>query len=250
MYHSVCDDEKDSRGYYGITTSVEMFRRQMDYLHAKGYTGLSLAEAVRQISSGKITTGNAFVLTFDDGYRDFYTHAFPVILQYGFPASVFLPASFIGRDNKGLKEKEHLDWKQVKEIAETGISFGSHTFTHPGLISMKRETIEYEVRHSKEVIEENIGKPVETFSYPFSFPEAHHAFKLMLKTCLTEAGYACGVSTRVGTANTRDDIFFLKRLPVNSDDDMHFLKAKLSGSYDWLHRFQYAAKVIKRIAFR
>jgi peptidoglycan/xylan/chitin deacetylase (PgdA/CDA1 family) len=188
---------------------------------------------------------NTVVLTFDDGYKDFLTQAFPILNKYGFSATVFLPTSFIDSAGKpGLKGKDHLSWDGVRELREGGIAFGSHTVSHRQLRILSRAEIEYEIKKSKEVIEKDLGQNVESFCYPYKFMEQAKEFVRMMKTVLIDAGYESAVTTRIGTANTEDDVFALKRIPVNSDDGGQFFKAKLEGSYDWLYPLQCVSKYI------
>ena len=84
------------------------------------------------------------VLTFDDGYRDFYTEAFPVLRSYGFTATVFLPTAYIDGKRPGLRDKEHLTWDHARELSAAGISFGSHTVNHPELRELGWSEIEFE----------------------------------------------------------------------------------------------------------
>jgi hypothetical protein len=185
------------------------------------------------------------VLTFDDGYRDFYTHAFPVLRQCGFAATVFLPTDFIGNGRPGLCCKEHLIWEEVRELAGQGITFGSHTHTHPQLKGLSRSAIVQELRRSRNIIEDKLGSAVTEFSYPYRFPEENVEFKKFFVGELTKAGYICGVTTSIGRYRAGDDAIFIKRLPVNSDDDKAFLEAKLKGNYDWLHTPQYLVKRVR-----
>jgi hypothetical protein len=102
-----------------------------------------------------------------------------------------------------------------------------------------------EIRHSKQIIESKIGAPVDSFSYPFAFPEEDKELTRRLTDTLIACGYKYGVSTRIGRASVKDPLFFFKRLPVNSRDDLAFFKAKLEGGYDWLHWIQLTSKVIR-----
>jgi hypothetical protein len=103
-------------------------------------------------------------------------------------------------------------------------------------------TIDYELRDSKQAIEETLGKTVEHYSYAYAFPEHDEKFVSFYDKSLREAGYQGAVSTRIGTARPGDNPYCLKRLPVNSCDDAELLQAKLEGGYDWLHRLQYIKK--------
>jgi peptidoglycan/xylan/chitin deacetylase (PgdA/CDA1 family) len=134
----------------------------------------------------------------------------------------------------------------VRELHDQGISFGSHTVTHPELTSLSNKDVEYEIRQSKKAIEDNLGKTIDTFSYPCKFPDANKAFVKDLREILQKHGYHHGVSTRIGATSKRDDRYFMKRIPINSGDDISLFKAKLEGGYNWLHKPQYLYKILKR----
>jgi peptidoglycan/xylan/chitin deacetylase (PgdA/CDA1 family) len=155
-----------------------------------------------------------------------------------FSATVFIPTAFIDNSNTGLKGKRHLTWREVRGLQAEGIEFGSHTANHPKLNSLKPEWIEHEIKSSKEIIEDKTGYQVKSFSNPYKFPEEDLGFIELLQACLQKAGYQNGVSTRIGTVHQKNEAFFLRRIPVNSDDDFSLLRAKLDGSYDWLSGFQ------------
>jgi peptidoglycan/xylan/chitin deacetylase (PgdA/CDA1 family) len=248
MYHSISDESEKGHPYFWTNTSPNRFAEHMRFLHDNDYKVISLSEAVDIINHNtQHSTLNTVVLTFDDGYRDFYTHAFPILNQYSFSATVFLPTSFIDNERKeGLKAKEHLSWDEVRELRNEGIAFGSHTVTHSQIRLLDRDQIEGEIKQSKDIIEYKIGRSVESFSYPFAFPEEDRVFTKRLRDSLERCGYENGVSTSIGRVAEREDRFFLKRIPVNSCDDIPFLMAKLEGGYDWLHKPQYFFKRIKK----
>jgi peptidoglycan/xylan/chitin deacetylase (PgdA/CDA1 family) len=245
MYHSISEDQITANHPYYLTNSCpRVFAEHMRFLHENGYEVLSLTEAVHRLESGQ-TLPKTAVLTFDDGYENFYTTAYPVMSRYGFGATVFLATDYIGNDPRSFNNTRCLTWNQVRELHRAGVAFGSHTVTHPQLRSVEPHQLAFEVRHSKETLENELDSEIESFCYPYAFPEHDGQFRLTLRSQLEEAGYKHGVCTILGVARKGDDPFFLKRLPVNSHDDRSFLRAKLEGGYDWLHRFQYAAKVCK-----
>lgn len=246
MYHSISGaDEGAKHAYYRIATDPVVFASQLQFLHDHGYTPVGLREAVRVVEGSAPGPKKPVVLTFDDGYQDFYTTAFPILSRFGYSATMFLPTAYIGQTAGDFKGSRCLTWSQVRELHRAGMEFGSHTVSHPQLSNLKMPDVEEEVRCSKDRIEEQLGYQVESFSYPFAFPETDRMFRERLRAVLEGAGYMNGVSTILGTAARSSDRFFMERLPVNSADDARFLGAKLEGAYDWLHGLQYAYKRTK-----
>jgi peptidoglycan/xylan/chitin deacetylase (PgdA/CDA1 family) len=242
MYHSISDNLfGKSHPYYQINTSPQVFARQMRWLRSNGYRTLDLTQMWAGMEAGQ-DLSKTVVITFDDGYRDFYTDAFDALRQCGFTATIFLATDRIKDSSVRIEGVDYLTWAEVVELHAAGIRFGSHTVTHPDLRSLGPEQIEYEVGYSKEIIEQKLGAPVESFSYPFAFPEEDKNFTQFLVDILENQGFENGVSTIIGRASKKNNHFYLPRLPVNSWDDASLLRAKLEGGYDWLHWPQWLYK--------
>jgi len=246
MYHSISNENEDKvHPYYQVTTTPGRFEEQMELLREEGYVVLPLAEVARAVEAAEPPKQNCVAITFDDGYHDFLSFALPVLRKYSFPATVFLPTAFIGDTPQVFKNKPCLTWSDVRELHKAGVAFGSHTVSHPQLHDVSPSELEREVRESKTAIEDHLSCAVDSFSYPYAFPEQDAEFKRRLRNLMEESGYRHGVSTIIGTLGPKDDRLFLKRLPVNSLDDSRFFRAKLEGGYNWVHAFQYATKLIK-----
>jgi peptidoglycan/xylan/chitin deacetylase (PgdA/CDA1 family) len=246
MYHSIAEeDEAGMHPYYRTTTSPAAFAAQMEYLHANGYQTCGMTEAIDLVQSDTEKTVKRVVITFDDGFSNFYRQAFPVLNRFGFSATVFLPTAYIGDCTLQFKGRDCLTWSEVRELQRYGISFGSHTVTHPQLLNLDETSVEREIVNSKKAIEEKTGVAVDSFAYPYAFPQTATEFKKMLREALCRARYHSGVCTMVGRAECGSDPFFLKRIPVNSFDDTALFQAKLEGAYDWICRFQFIVKTAK-----
>jgi peptidoglycan/xylan/chitin deacetylase (PgdA/CDA1 family) len=255
MYHSISDEPESGHPYFWINTSPKRFAEHMRLMKENDYKVISLTDAVDFLGNastvldeqaGKGSHPRYAVVTFDDGFADFRTEAFPILAEHGFSATVFLPTGFISDSGSNLKGKMCLRWDDVRELAKSGVRFGSHTVTHPKLRGIPWDQVEKELRESKNILEDRLGTEVESFSYPYAFPEDDRRFQSRLKAFLGELGYSNGVTTMVGTAAGGDDRFFLKRIPVNSGDDPAFFPAKLEGGYDWIHSLQYGFKLLKQ----
>jgi len=246
MYHSVSEeDESRSHAYFRTCTSRALFAEQMSHLHSHGYSACSLAQALDDLGSGRPFATKPVVITFDDGYTDFYREAFPVLQQFGFGATVFLPTAYIGERPLQFKGRDCLTWAEVRELSNHGIVFGSHTVTHPQLHELSASAVKEEIVQSKQTIEDRVGRSVDSFAYPFAFPQNDTAFQTMLRDSLRTAGYRNGVCTIVGRGSRDSDPFFLERLPVNSSDDARLFEAKLAGAYDWIATPQRLVKMAK-----
>jgi peptidoglycan/xylan/chitin deacetylase (PgdA/CDA1 family) len=248
MYHSVSDAvDLAPHPYYRTTTSPAAFQAQMQFLHEHGYVTCSPAAAFEQLQSGE-NNRKQVSITFDDGYQDFLENAQPVLERFGFTSTVYLPTAFIENERRSFKGRPCLIWPEVQQLQQRGVSFGSHTVTHPQLRELSRHSIHAELVDSKKAIEDRIGEPVTSFAYPYAFPETDRSFKAALCELLVEAGYTSGVCTTVACATAASDPLFLPRLPVNNDDDQALLNAKLRGAYDWLGTIQTVLKSAKGIA--
>jgi|SRR5215472_483950 len=235
MYHSISDNLFGmSHPYFHINTLPQVFSRQMRWLRNGGYQAIDLPQAWARLQAG-VDLSKTIVITFDDGYRDLYTDALPILKQCGFTATVFLATDRIRRTPARIEGADYLTWSEVRELHTEGIRFGAHTVSHPDLRSLGPEQIEYEVGHSKEVIEQHLGVSVDSFSYPFGFPEEDKNFTRFLEDVLSNLGFDYGVSTILGRASSSSNRFFLPRIPVNSCDDPWLFRAKIEGGYDWLH---------------
>ncbi len=234
-YHSISENLFGKvHPYHHINTPVSIFSLQMRWLRQAGYRTISLCELMNGFETTQ-DLSKTVVLTFDDGYQDFYTDAFPILKQCGFTATVFLATDRIRDESVRVEGADYLTWNEVRELQTEGMTFGSHSVTHADLRSLGPEQIDYELGYSKESIEQRIGAQVESFSYPFALPEEDGDFIRYLADTLENMGYSNGVCSAIGRAKPKDTRFFLPRLSINSWDDLELLKAKVEGGYDWLH---------------
>ena len=220
FYHCV-RDEADS----GLRpTKVADFARQMRYL-SQTYTPIPLQQMVQSIQDGTPLPPRAITVTFDDGYLDNYENAYPVLQEYRIPATVFLATDFIGTDvippwdraRYTGKKTLMLSWKQVREMSDGGISFGSHTLTHPLLTRIPRRQAQKEIRLSREIIEQQAGQAVTSFAYPSG------DFNSDIKRIVQDAGYSAAVSTVPGSNRVHDDVHALKRNVIQLQSVCHRL---------------------------
>ncbi len=217
-YHKV-----DSKKELGITLiSPSKFERQIEFLKQSGYNSISPQSLFDQIKSDK-----SVLITFDDGYEGIYNYAYPIIKKYNFNAVIFLTTGYIGNYNKwdsspGPRFK-HLNWRQIKEMSDDGICFGSHGVRHLFLTKHRDKDIKYELKVSKETIEDKIGKQVIFFSYPYGDCN-ERIFEFVEKT-----GYRSAFSLKPELLSVEylTNRYNLPRIAIYSIDSMIDFKAKL-----------------------
>jgi peptidoglycan/xylan/chitin deacetylase (PgdA/CDA1 family) len=235
MYHSISDRrESGISPYFGTTTSPGAFERHLNCLRDSGFRSVTIPEAVAALQDGHLRSEKLVAITFDDGFRDFYDVAFPILKRAQFTATMYLPARFIGDSRRSFKDRECMSWRQVRELRDKGIAFGSHTLSHPRLYELGWKEIETELANSKEEIESQLGERISDFAYPYAFPQHDRRFAVRFSALLKAQGYKTCVTTMIGRTRAGDDPLRLKRLPLNDWDDEALLLAKVSGAYDWL----------------
>ena len=217
MYHNIGYED----GSFFVTP--ENFTKQIEYIKKNGYKVITLDELVRSIKDKRRLKRNKVVITMDDGYKDNFKYAYPVLKEFGFPATIFLVTDLIGN------KKNFLSWDEVRVMSKDSISFGGHTKTHFYLGSVKDKKVALEeVAGSKKAIEKKIGVPADYFCYPAG------GFNEMVKEVVVEAGYKGACTTNRGLARFNSDIYELKRVKVTNSDTIKPFSfwAKLSGYYN------------------
>ncbi len=217
MYHMVreTDDPKEKR----YCCHPKAFKRQMAYLKRAKYQVIGLDDLIDSIMNSTALPQKSIAITFDDGFADNYDNAFPILKEYGFPATMFVVSRLAGRTNEWMQEegfpaRKLLGWKELKDMSENGITIGSHTTTHASLTDMDTESARHEIINSKSDLEEALGKPVHFFAYPYGL------FNEQLEKLVAEAGYLGACSTRSGFNSEHANPFALRRIEVYGTDTL------------------------------
>ena len=229
MYHRVAR----LGGYDQLTVTPEHFEEQVANLVSRCRV-ISLAQAVTELEAGG-PRSPAAVLTFDDGYRDNLVHALPVLKRHGVPATIFLTARFSdGRLRHPRYSSEpgqlHMDWSDIAAMAaEPGITFGSHSLTHPFLSRLDDNAVAGEIADSRREIAERIGTEVDFFCYPSG------DFTGRERALVASAGYRAAVSVCPGGNRDIRERYALRRTEITDRDGPEELRLKLLGAYDLVH---------------
>jgi peptidoglycan/xylan/chitin deacetylase (PgdA/CDA1 family)/GT2 family glycosyltransferase len=206
-FHSICSPrERKERRYY---LSPDRFQGFMKILKALGYSSVRPEQGLfAPVPHRRV------VLTFDDGYDDFYDEVFPHVSTFGLTPLVFVVVDQIGNWNvwdANLKYKSPrrlLTLRQIREMYHHGVFFGSHTLTHPTLPSLSDSELRRQVQESKTRLEDLLGSEVPYFAYPYG------ALDLRVRSAVGEAGYKFAFSVEHGS-NLWQDPLALRRMELS-----------------------------------
>jgi len=216
-YHRVRDDDTEP----DISVSTENFKRQIAYLKDR-FNVISLKEVVGHIGKESDMSRDNIAITFDDGYKDIFLNAYPILQQYKFPATIFLISSLIGaRENI-------LNIDELKIMKDKGIDFGSHTDTHKMLTEVDIDTAADEISHSKEELENVIDNKIYFFAYPKG---KRDYFNERIKTQIMQSGYKAAFTTENDRIRNGDDLFELKRIGIRNCP-LFVFKVRVSGIFE------------------
>jgi len=227
IYHRVCE-EVPGHDPYRLCTSVARLERAFRHLWEHDYRVVTLDVALELMSADR-PIGRYACITFDDGYRDVYTHALPLLKRYGYPATVFVVTDYIGGTNRwdealGLPSVPLLSRDEILEMAAHGISFGAHGATHRRLTGLSPQEREQEILASREALEALLGQEVRFFAYPHIDQDPE------IRQEVARAGYrgACG-----GEQVTHEP-YLLHRIDLSQSEG----PALLFRLHGWRHRLQ------------
>jgi peptidoglycan/xylan/chitin deacetylase (PgdA/CDA1 family) len=203
-----------------LSVLPDNFEKQLRYLREQGYEGITLHDLALHLTVGKPLPAKPIVLTFDDGYADAYTQAFPLLQHYGFVGTFFLISAPIDAQNP-----DFLSWDQVKEMHAAGMKFEPHSYDHPDMRNRDFDFVVFQILAPKEAIEARTGETCRFFAYPSG------RYDQFVIDVLRSAYFWGAVLTDQGYTHTTADLFTLQRIRIRGDDDLGSFKRKLR--LDW-----------------
>jgi peptidoglycan/xylan/chitin deacetylase (PgdA/CDA1 family) len=207
MYHYISKPPRDADAYrLDLSVASGDFEAQLAWLRAQGYQTIHLRDLVYHLTRGWPLPEKPIILTFDDGYRDHYTHAFPLLRQYGYVGTFFLITSVIDSGDPA-----YLTWDMVKEMHQAGMEMQPHGYHHYDLKGRGNDFLVYEIVGAKEAIEARTGEIVRFFSYPSG------SYDDQTIAVLKSAHFWAAVTTIQGTTQSSTDLFELQRLRIHGD---------------------------------
>jgi peptidoglycan/xylan/chitin deacetylase (PgdA/CDA1 family) len=211
MYHRVKDNDPDC-----LSTPVDVFEETLATLNER-YRIVPLSSLVDSLSHKQKIDPGTVVITFDDGYRDNFLVAAPLLQKYQLPATFFVTSQYINTDRvfpwdaeSGIRH-ELMNWDEVRELSRMGFEIGGHTSTHVNLGTVTFDEAEREIAGCKEKIEKEIGGKITLFAYPFG---GRDCIRDEVIPIIRNVGFKCCCSGYGGKVSDTSDLFALRRVPV------------------------------------
>lgn len=206
MYHYLSDPPPGADRYRrDLSTSPAQFEQHLAYLREQGYQAVTLYDLLYHLTQGTPLPEKPVVITFDDGYRDNYSNAFPLLRQYGFNATFFVLTEVT---NQG--EAEYMTWDQLREMAAAGMDIECHARVHENLPENDDARLVWQVLGCREAIEGELGQRPRFVAYP----SGHFDDRVM--AFFASDNYWGGVTTQQGSLHSSDTLFEIKRLRIRN----------------------------------
>ena len=196
-YHQIADKNN------ALSVTLKDFETQMKFLADSGCITITPDELYAGLRGEIDLPPKPVLITFDDGYLDNYTNAYPILKKYNLRATIFVIPAFTG------VYPGYMTWEQLKEMEQSGtITVESHTLTHPKLEELPDDEIRVELLNSKNLLEENLGHPVEFLAYPTG------TYNLHIAGIAQDLGYKGAFTIKYGIVDKGSNFFALERVPI------------------------------------
>jgi peptidoglycan/xylan/chitin deacetylase (PgdA/CDA1 family) len=226
LYHSVSDSPSPYISRFAVSPGI--FRRHLAAIAERGCTTLTVSEYADAAANGPTSVPDrTVVVTFDDGYEDFYEQALPALLDFGIKATIYVTSGFLRDYDDGsaaARRGRMMDIAQLQYAAAAGMEIGGHTHSHPELDTLRRADARHEIERCKALLTHALGREIRSFAYPHGYSSAS------IRRLVQAAGYdsACGVKNALSSPN--EDRFSLSRLMIRDVTSLHDVEQWLAGA--------------------
>ncbi|NMM49946.1 polysaccharide deacetylase family protein [Marinigracilibium pacificum] len=199
VYHRFGD-----KRFPSTNISIESFESHLKYLTENNFKLLTFSEAVDYLKND-LPENKVAVITIDDGYKSFYKNAFPLLIKYKVPATLFINTSTIGKD-------DYMSWTEIKEVNKRGVEIGNHTHSHQYFLNLpiheRHLKFEEEVKLSQSIIKDELGRSPKVFAYPYG------ELDLKMKAIIKKLGFIGAAAQNSGVIHSNSDKFICPRFPM------------------------------------
>ena len=215
-YIRVNPDSRDRLGF-ALSVTPDDFAAQMDWLASNGFHPVTPADLYAYLNGTRGLPSRPVILSFDDGYADFYTTALPILRAHDFTAVAYIVSGFVGQSG-------YMTAAQVVEADRRGIEIGSHTVHHANLAKAATGNVTFELVASKQALEQLLGHPVNSFCYPSG------QYNGSVAAAVQAAGYSNATTTAFGFVHYMSDRYRWSRLRISGGEGLSDFAAALLGA--------------------
>jgi peptidoglycan/xylan/chitin deacetylase (PgdA/CDA1 family) len=226
-YHRVEDHLPPAKG-----VSPQVFAAQMGYLRKNNYRSISFDQLADYFIKGQPLPSRPVIISFDDGYLDNFTRAFPILKQNGFRATIFLVSDYIGQRSEwagctGEDVAPLMSGEQLLALIKEGFELGGHTRRHTELTAIPPEEAREELEGGKKDLENLLQRPVRAFAYPFG------AFNPGVIEGVRKAGFTTARTVHTDNTHRLEDLLTLRCVKLNGETPWLKFKYYLTALYHW-----------------
>jgi len=242
FHHVMAEDDAGRRSEPGsaLTIRESKLREIAAWFLARSHKSITVKTLAECLSAGNTASlRRRFVLTFDDGAKDNFRRAYPVLKEMGCTGTFFVPTEYIGKTSEWRRRGrtfQIMNEVEILELSREGFEIGSHGCQHADLTSMSDDKLDAQMAGSKEKLSSIIEKDVATFAYPYGL------FDVRTMASARKTGYIAGCSTMRGAVQDSEQVFCLKRIMVTEATSSLRLRYFMSGLLDLEHRKEFVER--------
>lgn len=238
-YHGVNPQVPD-----GITITPEQLEWQMALLQRRGLAGVTVAELCAEVGAQGRWPDDKIALTFDDGYRDCFDYALPILRKHGFRATVFVITDSLSRDSSPIAHchpsKKFLRKVELEALRNSGWELGSHTCSHRRLPTLVAAEQAMEIQASRDYLRSEFGVEVNSFCHPGG------KFNALTLQLLEDAGYHQAVVAPYAEGIVIPGSWWtVERAGIYPDTSALLFRLKISRCFRWLQRLNWRARLLR-----
>lgn len=218
MYHYVSQvpaEQANSKVAVDLRVPPELFEQHLLYLQREGYRSISVPLLWEALSGREALPAKPVILTFDDGYADAFTYAFPLLRRHGFAGTFFITVNLIGRPG-------YLTWDQVRALDAAGMDIESHAMEHKPMTAFGPAGLAYEMGTARAILSQQLGHEVRFFAYPSG------AYSAATIQGAANNGYYAAFVKSGGSLQSLDWAYALRRTRVGGSASVEALKTALA----------------------
>jgi peptidoglycan/xylan/chitin deacetylase (PgdA/CDA1 family) len=246
-YHRVLPRLGNDKQQPAYSVTPAQFRAQMSVLAGEGFTSLTLQEFSEAMRGSRALPPRSTLITFDDGYSDNYSIAWPIAREFGMKLNLFICTGLVeGQsirvlDRRTISEKrsekkypdlwQPIQWSQLREMRAAGVNVEFHSHSHENLGKMRAEDIAADAATGISLLKQHLGFTPRYFAFPFGH---HGSYPHVATALLAEQGIEMFFTTELGRTAAEDKQTTFSRIVIHAEDDLDSFRRKIYGGYDWI----------------